>query len=114
MLEATHTSSPSSIIALDAGNACITFVMSHSTYDHLLRLLLFPGIEALPTILLKFPVSVVERAYLTSLEPPGDAVEVEGVLFVEPSLADVRLVAVKQLTLQMPQATVHSSFVAEA
>lgn len=114
MLEASHTYSPSSIIALDAVIACIMSVMSHSTYNFLSGLLLGPGIEALPTILLKLPISVVQWTYLTSLKPSGDTVEMEGVLFIEPSSADIRLIMVKQLTLQMPQATVHSSFVAEA
>ena len=34
----------------------------------------------LATILLEFPVAVVERAHLARLEPARDAVEVEGVL----------------------------------
>ena len=34
----------------------------------------------LPAILLKFPISVVQRADLTCLEPSRDAVEMEGVL----------------------------------
>ena len=34
-----------------------------------------------PAVLLELPVTVVERADLTCLEPAGDAVEVEGVLY---------------------------------
>jgi hypothetical protein len=34
----------------------------------------------LPSVLLELPVSVVEWAYLSGLEPSRDAVEVEGVL----------------------------------
>merc|ERR1719356_1146155 len=34
----------------------------------------------LMSVLLKLPVSVVKRANLSGLEPPGDAVEVEGVV----------------------------------
>ena len=33
-----------------------------------------------PTILLKFPVTIVEGADLTRFEPPRNAVEVKGVL----------------------------------
>lgn len=36
--------------------------------------------RALSAVLLEFPVSVVERADLTCLEPTGDAVEMECVL----------------------------------
>lgn len=39
-----------------------------------------PPICSLPTILLEFPIAIVERANLARLEPPGNAVEVEGVL----------------------------------
>jgi hypothetical protein len=66
----------------------------------------------LPTVFLELPVAVVQRAHLSCLEPSRDAVEVEGVLrvlamvFVLPSCS--------KRTLQMPQATVHSSLVADA
>jgi hypothetical protein len=36
--------------------------------------------DCLTAILLEFPVSVVQRADLASLEPTRDAVEVEGML----------------------------------
>jgi hypothetical protein len=69
---------------------------------------------ALPTILLELPVSVVERADLASLEPSRDAVEVESVLQhrVRRAAAGFRVPQLR--TLQIPQATVHSSLVAEA
>jgi hypothetical protein len=35
------------------------------------------------TVLLEFPVPIVERTHLARLEPPGDAVEVESVLGVK-------------------------------
>lgn len=66
------------------------------------------------SVLLELPVSVVEGADLTCLEPTRDAVKVEGVLrqcqycLVEMGHGQCRL------TLQMPHATVHSSLVAEA
>ena len=40
----------------------------------------------LTTILLKLPISVVERANLAGFQPSGDAVEVEGVLVAEHQL----------------------------
>lgn len=40
----------------------------------------FLRIAALPSIFLEFPVSVVQWANLSSLQPAGDAVEVESVL----------------------------------
>jgi hypothetical protein len=48
----------------------------------------------LATVLLEFPITVVERAHLSGLEPSGDAVEVEGVLFrmLVLDLANARLV----------------------
>jgi len=39
----------------------------------------------LTTILLELPVSIIERADLASLQPAGDAVEVEGVIADTPS-----------------------------
>jgi hypothetical protein len=67
----------------------------------------------LSAVLLELPVPVVERADLARLEPSRDAVEVECVLRV---LASGRRVEMFKgnLTLQIPQATVHSSLVAEA
>lgn len=67
----------------------------HPTYDVRLGLLLGSNIKALPTVLLKFPVSVVQRAYLTGLKPSGDAVKVEGVLVVEPSSANIQFITVE-------------------
>jgi hypothetical protein len=49
---------------------------------------------------------------LTSLEPSGDTMEMKGVLSTQ-SVVTVPSV-VDGLTLQIPQATVHSSLVAEA
>jgi hypothetical protein len=67
------------------------------------------------TVLLELPVTVVERADLASLEPAGDAVEVESVLFCEVSIARSSGHTVQQeLTLQIPHATVHSSLVVVA
>lgn len=37
--------------------------------------------KSLTAVLLEFPISVVEGADLTRLQPTGNAVEVEGVLF---------------------------------
>lgn len=69
----------------------------------------------LAAVLLEFPVAVVERADLAGLEPAGDAVEVEGVLFVYLSAHVYRCgFKARILTLQLPHATVHSSLVAEA
>lgn len=65
----------------------------------------------LPTVLLELPISVVERTHLTRLQPSGNAVEVEGVLQLSVMLV---LFRVCSRTLQIPQATVHSSLVAEA
>lgn len=39
-----------------------------------------PSMIALATVFLEFPIPVIERANLTSLEPTGDAVEMERVL----------------------------------
>jgi hypothetical protein len=67
----------------------------------------------LATILLEFPVSVVQWANLSSFEPAGDAVEMEGMLEGQCQLYNERIV--KRLpTLQIPHATVHSSLVADA
>lgn len=40
----------------------------------------YPYDSLLSAVLLEFPVSVVQRTNLASLEPSRDAVEVEGVL----------------------------------
>ncbi len=69
--------------------------------------------QGLTTVLLELPVSVVEWAYLTSLQPTRAAVEVESMLEMEVS----RVIIAgrnERLTLQIPHATVHSSLVAEA
>lgn len=71
--------------------------------------------SGLVTVLLELPFSVVERADLTSLQPARDAVEVESVL----KWKDVNIILylgqlIRRLTLQTPQATVHSSLVALA
>jgi len=66
----------------------------------------------LPSIFLEFPVSIVQRAHLTCLEPSRDAVEVKSMLpdgQCRPAICERHV-----HTLQMPQATVHSSLVAEA
>lgn len=68
------------------------------------------------TYLLQFPLSVVQRTDITTLEPSIDAMEVERVL------KGRRVSTAKQmrdlegspgLTLHVPQAGAHSSFVAE-
>lgn len=69
----------------------------------------------LATVLLEFPVTVVERADLACLKPAGDAVEVERVLQIRQSPSSLDQDAcLWKLTLQIPQATVHSSLVADA
>ncbi len=75
----------------------------------------------LAAILLELPVAVVERTDLAGLQPPRDAVEVEGVLsqtrrqpMSSLSLSLWQACPAGVLTLQIPQATVHSSLVAEA
>jgi hypothetical protein len=65
----------------------------------------------LSTVLLELPVPVVQRADLARLEPSRDAVEVERMLV---DVSHVWRTVRHALTLQMPQATVHSSLVAEA
>lgn len=37
-------------------------------------------LNLLPAVLLKFPVTVIQRTHLASLQPSGDAMEVEGML----------------------------------
>lgn len=64
------------------------------------------------TVLLKLPVTVVQWAHLAGLEPARNTMEMEGVLVK--MLAYVQLLRARIRTLQMPQATVHSSLVAEA
>lgn len=81
------------------------------------------------TIFLELPVPVVERTDLTRLEPAGNAVEVECMLWGCVSRAlylsiprslnhrlriPTKLPRSRRLTLQIPQATVHSSLVALA
>lgn len=66
----------------------------------------------LTPIFLELPVSVIQWAYLARLEPARDAVKVERML---PDISTQHVVAPEVLlTLQIPQATVHSSLVAEA
>jgi len=67
----------------------------------------------LPSVLLEFPVTIIQRADLACLEPARDAVEMEGVLYGV-SLSSQGYFLLRKLTLQMPHATVHSSLVAEA
>lgn len=67
--------------------------------------------EHLSTVLLELPVPVVQRADLSRLEPSRNAVEMECVLFL---LALIFCEMLAKPTLQIPQATVHSSLVAEA
>ena len=66
------------------------------------------------SVLLEFPVPVVQGADLSCLQPARDAVEVEGVLLKRKVLACPDGSNRARLTLQIPQATVHSSLVAEA
>lgn len=65
----------------------------------------------LSSVFLELPVSVVKWAYLSGPEPSRDAVEVERMLgrVSKPGSSP----AVSTLTLQIPQATVHSSVVDE-
>lgn len=71
-----------------------------------------------PSVLLEFPITVVEWADLTCLEPPRDAMEVEGVLQTEVWSVSYDESQTHHAgegpTLQIPQATVHSSLVADA
>ena len=64
----------------------------------------------LSSVLLEFPVSVVKGANLSGLQPAGDAMEVEGMLDHHQQSCLTQLA--NELTLQIPHATVHSSFVA--
>lgn len=75
-----------------------------------------PEEEKLSTVLLELPVSVVQWAYLTSLQPSRDAMEVECVLRSETWVRYLQKTHIQEkskLTLQIPQATVHSSVVDE-
>jgi hypothetical protein len=78
----------------------------------------------LPSVLLELPVSVVERAYLSGLEPSRDAVEVECVLQRGDRQVSYDIHGLGwggsghrfgggRRTLQIPHATVHSSLVDE-
>lgn len=70
----------------------------------------------LPTVLLEFPVTIIEGAHLAGLEPSRNAVEVESMLGWLATMGTGMLfesVSI-QHTLQMPHATVHSSLVADA
>jgi hypothetical protein len=70
------------------------------------------SVVRLSAVLLELPVSVVKGADLSCLEPSRDAVEVEGVLLLISLAREPR--SCRERTLQMPQATVHSSLVADA
>ena len=62
---------------------------------------------------MQFPLAIVERTYIASLEPSGDAVEMEGVLGGQSWLFGGEREEDDQHTLQIPQAALHSSLVAE-
>lgn len=70
----------------------------------------------LVTVLLEFPLPIVQRTDLARFEPAWDAVEVEGVLKGHKIQSPERINIFSRplLTLHTPQATVHSSLVAEA
>ena len=64
--------------------------------------------------LLEFPLSVVQRTHIPRLEPPRNAVEVESMLQDTVDNLNHRFTKLTKVrTLQMPQAAVHSSLVAE-
>ena len=67
------------------------------------------------SVLLELPVPVVQGTNLSGLEPSGDAVEVEGVVtpVANQFCANEKMKKIKQDS-HIPQATVHSSLVAEA
>jgi hypothetical protein len=69
-------------------------------------------------VLLQFPFTIIERAYVPCFEPAGDAVEVECVLFVCLVGGGCIGVGVGReedwgRTLQIPHAALHSSLVAD-
>ena len=71
------------------------------------------GFPFLSPVLLEFPVAIIQWTHLPSLQPAGDAVEMECVL-TQMLAYTFELSETETLTLHIPQATVHSSLVAEA
>lgn len=67
------------------------------------------------SIFLKFPFAVIQGTDLSSFEPSGDAMEMECVLQMRKSIKYLSKGGkTSKHTLQTPQATVHSSEVADA
>lgn len=71
--------------------------------------------NSLPTVLLELPISIVQWADLTGLQPSRYTMEVESMLREEDMLVfgNSKADMDKGLTLQIPHATVHSSVVWE-
>lgn len=64
--------------------------------------------------LLQFPFTIVQRADVPRFEPARDAVEVECVLYGATSISSAYSGSLDGIrTLQIPQAALHSSLVAE-
>ena len=69
---------PRGIVAIAHERVAATGLPAHTLSGNFFSTRTF--VDALPTVLLELPVSVVERADLAGLQPSRDAVEVECVL----------------------------------